>query len=159
MWYWRFCFYLMQMIGLVLLPGCGCAPQKEKLVVINVLDTTLYDDCHIKGSINISFEDFAQRMSSLNKNDEIIIYCSNYQCTASGYAVEMLQKQGFKKVAAYEAGMAAWYQEGLPVEGVCKQPYLMHKVEPLEQNKTISVVSTEELKRKIKSLLAVSITP
>ena len=42
------------------LSGCVSSEKKEidapKLLVINVLDKALYDDCHITGSIHVPFD-------------------------------------------------------------------------------------------------------
>ena len=64
--------YMHQLLGLTLLallPSCWqqSAPQKQGLVVINVLDKELYDDCHIKGSMNIPFEKVDQLAEQLIK--------------------------------------------------------------------------------------------
>lgn len=128
----------------------SCHDCKQALTVINVLDPELYNDCHIAGSINIPFEQIEQRASSLNKDAEIVIYCSNYRCTASAHAVRMLKQQGFKRVYAYEAGMTEWYQQKLPVEGPCKQAYLTMDNKPLSSSDSdITIISTQELKQKI----------
>lgn len=58
-----FVAYLSRILPLLflmpLLPGCGESQKQEKksgLVVVNVLDEELYNDCHIQGSVNIPFE-------------------------------------------------------------------------------------------------------
>ena len=43
--------------AIVLLPSCGWdSGSKPSFVLVNVLDKEFYDDCHIKGSINVPFE-------------------------------------------------------------------------------------------------------
>ncbi len=155
MHFWRF---LLSIIGMVFLAGCCDKAKKQELIIINVLNKELYDDCHIKGSINIPFEKFAIESEKLNKNADIVVYCSNYQCTASGYAAELLLQKGFKKVAAYEAGMAEWYQRGLPIEGACEKAYLKQQSEKISDEHQMPIITTEELKNKIKSVLAVNIS-
>src|SRR5574342_286397 len=95
----------IHMIGIVLitlcwLPGCWQNSEKQKgLVVVNVLDKDLYDDCHIKGSINIPFEIIEeQAVAHIDKNADIVIYCSNYQCSTSEYAARKLRGLGFTNV-------------------------------------------------------------
>lgn len=138
-------------LSIIALIGCGGKKEKKPgMVVINVLDKDLYNDCHIKGSINVPFEDFESYIPKLSKNDQIVVYCSNYQCTASGEAVKMLKARGFENVWAYEAGMAEWHMQGLPVEGPCKESYLSRKTEkPEEEPKDVPVISTEELNKKM----------
>src|SRR5260221_674614 len=72
--------------------------KKSDLIVINVLDKNLYDDCHIKGSINVPFGEIKEYASKIDKSTPVVVYCSNYQCTASGAAAKMLQDMGFENV-------------------------------------------------------------
>jgi rhodanese-related sulfurtransferase len=144
--------------GLVFLPSCTSsqndahAQKKTGLVVINVLKKELYDDCHIKDSVSVPFDQvdtYAQ--THLDKDAEIVVYCSNYMCSASGAVAQKLQDLGFKNVHAYEAGTAEWYQQGLPTEGPAKAGYLAVKMEPHhEDNSNVRVISTQELAQKMK---------
>lgn len=141
----------------ILLSGCKwfSGNKKQELKVINVLDKNLYDDCHIKGSINVPFEDFEQYAKNLDKDTHVVVYCSNYMCTASGASARKLSEMGFKNVWAYEAGMAEWYQAGLPVEpkDICKQEYLkMQVAKPEHEDKSVKVISTQELKDKMQEM-------
>ncbi len=143
-------------IGIVVLLASltGCWPQKEKkegLVVVNVLDKELYDDCHIAGSINIPFEMIEEQTATIDKNADIIIYCSNYQCSTSEYAARKLREQGFTNVAVYEGGTAEWFQEGLPVEGPHKQSYLVKPCRQLSRDEegAVPVITAHDLAQKM----------
>jgi len=139
----------------LLLPGC-CEPSKpavpkEKmkgLVVINVLDKDMHDDCRIKGSINIPLEELERAKAEIDPSAEIVVYCSNYMCTASDYARKQLLEMGFANVHAYEAGIAGWYQAKKPVEGPCKEAYLGMQVAPPEKP-AVGEISTQELAEKM----------
>lgn len=135
---------------MLLLPGCfgGSSKEDEKVKVINVLDKQFYDDAHIPGSINISIMDVEKRAEKWSKDTEIVVYCSNYKCTASGMIAKKLKKMGFKTVYAYEAGMAGWKQAGLPVDGPATEKYLDADNEKFSDRKDADVkdISTEELK-------------
>lgn len=135
-----------------LLSSCcwfGCKHTQEP-VIINILDQELYNDCHIAGSINIPFEQLESRLDRLDKQAETIVYCSNYQCTASAHAARILKEKGFSRVYAYEAGMAEWYQQKLPVVGACKESYLTVVSKPIgEPLVDVPVITTQELKHKI----------
>lgn len=125
--------------------------EKKEFVVINVLDKSLYDDCHIKGSVHVPFNEIEKHAASLDKNAEIIIYCSNYMCASSNYAAKKLRDLGFTKVSVYEGGIAEWYQKGLPVEGPGMQPYLKNVLQKsTDEIKTdISVITAESLAQKL----------
>lgn len=124
--------------------------QEKKLLVVNVLGKEQYDDCHIKGSINMLFDEYDAYAKKLNKDTELVFYCSNYACTGSGYAAKSFKDKGFKKVWAYEAGMAEWYKQKLPVVGACKATYLDKKNTPIDEvDSEISVITTKELQEKL----------
>ncbi len=158
--------------GLVL-PSCGGKSNQEPeskqetqqvhkgLVVINVLDKQLFDDCHIKGSINIPVEEIAQCEQCVDKDADVVLYCSNYLCSSSGYAARKLQAAGFKNVAVYAGGTAEWFQKGLPVEGPHKSSYLTNVIEPVgnTQEEGVAVVTVDDLARKMGVQQAVETQP
>src|SRR5918994_1129499 len=111
---------------LVTLVGCNTEKpvQTSGPLVVNVLDKELYDDCHITGSIHIPFNQLKKELSQQDKSREIVVYCSNYRCTSSHYAVKQLQDLGFGNAQVYEGGMAEWYQQGYPVTGAHAKGYL-----------------------------------
>lgn len=154
---------------LIALPACWpCSCTKESteqqakksdLVVINVLDKELYEDCHIKGSVNVALDQLEQFAAGLDKeNAEIVVYCSNYQCSASETAAKKLQELGCKHVAVYEGGMAEWHQQNRAHEGACtpeKSAYLATKVErPQVEHKDITVIDADTLEQKINQVVA-----
>ena len=98
--------------------------QHSDLIVINVLDEKFYRDCHIKGSIHIPLNRLESKVHDWNKSQEIIVYCTNYMCTASSAAFKILQKSGFKNIAAFKGGMKEWKDKDFPSEGPCTLDYL-----------------------------------
>jgi rhodanese-related sulfurtransferase len=146
--------YIFCALAIVLvLPGCWSSSEKKTgLVVINVLDKQMYDDCHIKGSICIPFEQLAERIvDEIDKDAEIVLYCSNYMCASSGYGCKQLAGLGFTNVSAYEGGTAEWYQEGLPVEGPANQKYLQRKLTAPEhiENDGFCIITVDQLADKL----------
>jgi len=147
---------LLGAAGLLLLPGCFFKKSSEidthqSLYVLNVLDKPEYDDCHIVGSIQVSLDQVESFAQKLNKDTEMVVYCSNYFCTASGQVAQQLQSLGFTKVWAYEAGMAEWFQRGLPVQGPCKQSYLKKVIpQPADHEGDSNTITTEQLYDKMK---------
>lgn len=128
--------------------------KKTGLVLVNVLDREHFDDCAIKGSINIPFENVEQNAPKLiDKDAEVVVYCSNYMCGASSAARDQLINMGYKKVSAYEGGTAEWFQKGYPVDGPSKRGYLSVKMQEPEKNGTqVGVISAEELKKKLEEI-------
>jgi rhodanese-related sulfurtransferase len=158
------------LLALFFLSGCNCSrntPEAKteevisgNLRVINVLDKEFFDDCRIKGSVNIPFMDpddpekspIDSYVKNLPKDTKLVVYCSNYMCTASGEITKKLKGMGFEDVWAYEAGMADWYQKGLPTEGSCKEGYLTKVIDAPKEHSGFKVISTEELKQMIDEL-------
>jgi len=105
----------------------GATRQEQKMlnvIVANVLDKELYDDCHIKDSIHLDIDKLDEFVQATAKNTPIVIYCSNYLCSTSDYVAKKLREKGFTDVFVYAGGMAEWYQNKLPVEGACAASYL-----------------------------------
>ncbi|MCL4229832.1 rhodanese-like domain-containing protein [Candidatus Dependentiae bacterium] len=128
------------------------------LIVVNVLDKEHFENCRIPGSMSVPFQQIDSFVTQLNEAYadksavEIVVYCSNYMCSASGEAAKILKKNGFEHVMAYEAGMAEWYQQGLPTEGPCKLDgftYLKKVMGPVETEHQFAVITTQELAQKL----------
>jgi len=146
--------FLLAIVGFIfLLPSCwnNSTGVKTGLVLVNVLDKELYDDCHIKGSINIPFDQLEDAANRIDKNAEVVCYCSNYMCGASSSARNKLIDMGYKKVYVYEAGTADWYQKGFPVGKNCRcqEGYLKGVIPAPDKKKEPYELTTQELKAKI----------
>jgi rhodanese-related sulfurtransferase len=144
--------YRVLLISLVMLCLPACWSRKEyqaPIYVINVLDSEYYNDCHIPQSINVSLDQVESFAQSMPYDAEIIIYCSNFLCTASHYVAKLLMAMGFRNVQVYEGGIAEWYQKGFPVVGDCKMTYLQEVVEPSGEPDMVPVISAEELAHKL----------
>lgn len=162
---------------LALLPACWpfgkkteeAADLNKSLYVINVLDKDSYNDCRIAGSINVPFEEVETFAKDLNRSAEVVVYCANYMCTASGAAAQKLKDMGFENVWAYEGGTAEWYQMNMksegkyPVEGSCQASYLTAANEkPAETDHAgVTIISAEDLHQKMTTggLLAAASAP
>jgi rhodanese-related sulfurtransferase len=107
--------------------GCWNSSQDPELTVINVLDKEDYDDCHIKGSVNIFWDDIADKLLTLDKSKQYVVYCSDQACSTSTYNAKMFLDAGFQNIWDYEDGMSGWYQAGLPYEGPAEKTYLKNK--------------------------------
>jgi rhodanese-related sulfurtransferase len=70
----------------------------------------------IKGAttININDADFKDKISKLDKNKPVAVYCG--VGGRSGRASTMLTQLGFKQVFDLAGGMTAWNAQGKPVE-------------------------------------------
>lgn len=91
--------------------------KKDEVILIEVLDPDQYDDFHIKGAINIPYKKIAtEAEKKFNKEDEIVVYCSDHECESSKIAADKLDDMGYKNVYHYKGGKKEWKEAGLPVE-------------------------------------------
>jgi rhodanese-related sulfurtransferase len=76
---------------------------------------------HIPGSIHLNTHEahdaHADRFSDLDKNDDIVVYCSNIDCNASRAAISQLLERGYRKVRHYAGGLIDWEAARFPLEG------------------------------------------
>ncbi len=122
------------------------ASLQDRLLVINVLDKAYYDDCHIKGSIHVDFDQIEECAKLYDKRTTVVVYCSNYACTTSDYVAKKLRARNFEHVFVYAGGMAEWYQHKLPVEGPGLELYLHKIVEPLvDLSKQSDIITMQQL--------------
>lgn len=148
-------------MSLVLLSGCEWFGTKQAatqpyLVVVDVLDPELYNNCTIAGAINVPFakvEQYAQQHWEKDKEKiHIVLFCANYKCSASGQAAAQLQKLGYQHVWAYEGGTAEWRQLGFKTYGACdpaKSGYLSDTEKPAGAQTHAPTITAQELKAMI----------
>ncbi len=90
--------------------------NKADFKIVEVLPESAYNEEHIKDAINIPAEKLGEQASEqLNKDETIIVYCSNYACNASPAAAKKLTSMGYKNVYDFSAGKKGWKDAGLPL--------------------------------------------
>jgi len=73
---------------------------------------------HIPGSIHVNTHDArGATPASLDKNDDVVVYCSNADCNASLAVIAKLLERGYRNVSHYRGGLIDWEGAGLPLEG------------------------------------------
>jgi len=87
-------------------------------VLINTLPREAHEARHIPGSVNVPVDDI-ERVEDLvpNKDETIVVYCANADCTASPTAAEHLEERGYTNVIDFEDGYAGWRQAGYALVG------------------------------------------
>ncbi len=70
---------------------------------------------HIPGSFH--FATMREALYSLNKEDEIVVYCSDKNCLASKALGQLLERNGYPHVLHFAGGFQEWEQAGSPLEG------------------------------------------
>jgi len=91
--------------------------EKDKIHLVEVLDEEKFKKEHIKGAVNIPLNRIVtEAKDKFNEEDEIVVYCTDENCSASPTAAKKLNKKGFENVYDYEGGKKAWKDAGLPME-------------------------------------------
>lgn len=70
---------------------------------------------HIPGSLNLANSGDVSTL--IEKDDEIVVYCSDENCIGSKVAYDRLTRGGYGNVRRYAGGIADWEEHGLPLEG------------------------------------------
>ena len=89
--------------------------RKDNFRLVMALGEWAYQAKHIPGSIH--FATIREALQSLNKEDEIVVYCSDENCIASKALGQLLERNGYTHVLHFAGGLADWEQAGYPLEG------------------------------------------
>ena len=86
--------------------------DEADLVVLDVRTVSEYESGHLEGAINIPVEVLGGRLSELNTDDELLVYCrtGNRSTTAVG----ILRENGYDRVYHMDGGITAWMSAGFP---------------------------------------------
>lgn len=144
----------------------GTKKAAVPFALVNLLDKQLFDDCHIKGSVNVELEKLPEYAQSNWDKDttEVVVYCSNYMCTSSDLAYKKLVDLGYKHVWVYKGGTAEAHHLGLPCVGECKEGYLaLYEKPQLDEDMSDqgepkvqeNLITAEELREKVEKYAAI----
>ena len=90
----------------------------DRFKLVMVLSDFAFQAGHIPGSINLN--SFADAKELLDKDDEIVVYCSNVDCPASPTAYKLLTRAGYGNVRRYAGGLDDWTAAGHPFVSLLK---------------------------------------
>ncbi len=84
--------------------------------LLNALEPSQIRRYQIPNSLNISKkEDILQR---LNKDDEIVVYCTDTVCNQSIALYHLLEHLGYKNVSRFAGGLREWDGNGQALEDI-----------------------------------------
>jgi adenylyltransferase/sulfurtransferase len=87
----------------------------EKITLINALEPQKFAAMHIPHSLNIVLREDIERQ--LDKNDVIVVYCTDFSCNKSVILYQLLEVLGYSKVCRFAGGIREWDSEGFPLAG------------------------------------------
>ena len=82
--------------------------------LVMTLHEWAYVAMHIPGSIQVQPD---TAVDVLDRDDDIIVYCSDVDCVASQFAYRALVENGYTNVRRYAGGLSDWQAAGYPLEG------------------------------------------
>ncbi len=86
--------------------------EKAGLVILDVRTVSEFESGHLDGAINIPVDELSGRLSELNPDDELLVYCrtGNRSTTAVG----ILRENGYDRIYHMDGGIVAWNSAGFP---------------------------------------------
>lgn len=87
----------------------------EKIKLVNALEESKFRIKHIPGSLNIYRREDLEK--NLGKEEQIVVYCTDYACNKSVMLYQLLEAIGYKNVTRFSGGMYEWENEGYKLEG------------------------------------------
>lgn len=89
--------------------------NREQALILDVRESTAFDQGHIVGAMNIAVADFGREKKRLDKYRDraIIVVCAQGQ--RSSAIASQLRKEGYLKVYILSGGMNAWKNANMPV--------------------------------------------
>ena len=87
----------------------------EDIKLVMAMHETHFELAHIPGSVQLFTPEQAAEL--LEKDDHIVVYCSDRSCPASSVVAQKLIDAGYTDVRHYPGGLAEWHAAGYPLEG------------------------------------------
>jgi rhodanese-related sulfurtransferase len=119
--------------------------KKADVVIVDTMPANSYNTQHIPGALNaevsvdekdvttaqlknlakvvkkactVTTKKNGKKVTTVNKNKKIVVYCGFVKCRRSHWAAQYLVKQGYKNVYRQPGGIYAWIDAGYATEAV-----------------------------------------
>lgn len=86
----------------------------DEFALVMTLSDFAYRAKHIPTSLH--FDTAEEMLGTLDRGQDIVVYCADVRCPASVYAYEVLERAGYTHVRRYAGGIADWEAAGYLVE-------------------------------------------
>lgn len=94
----------------------ACKEHTEDYIVMDVRNApAVAKQVQVKGAFAIPLQDLTSRITELDKEKVIVVYCWDVWCNMATHASLLLLENGFK-VKELSDGIAAWKEMKFPVE-------------------------------------------
>ncbi len=99
----------------------GKLDRGDDFKLVMAMDEWHFEACRIPGSILVPSKKDALKL--LQKDEEIVMYCSDDACYASRAVADFMERAGYAKVWHYPGGLRDWGDAGYPLEGSMASEY------------------------------------
>jgi rhodanese-related sulfurtransferase len=89
--------------------------REDDFKLVFVLGEWQFRAKHIPGSLHIDTPE--KGFAVLDRDDDIVVYCSIPKCAASQFAYKLLEANSFQHIRRYAGGIQDWEEAGYPLEG------------------------------------------
>jgi len=87
-------------------------------LLLDVRDREDYEKEHIYGAVSVPVAELSKLVKKhFSRDQEIVVYCTSFECPASTRAAHILEKMGYKYVSDYKGGLLDWKVAGFLTEG------------------------------------------
>lgn len=93
--------------------------NNSNLKLINALQPTLFQKMHIPNSLN--FAEWNNIETSISKEDEVVVYCTNNLCYRSRALYSILKAMGYQNLKRFSGGLQEWDLLGLKMNNSMSQ--------------------------------------
>jgi rhodanese-related sulfurtransferase len=92
------------------------ANENNQLIDVRTPDEYEAGHLHNAQNVNISSEDFKQRIRSFDQKKPILVYCHSGH--RSLIAANILKAEGFENIINLDGGILAWARSGFAIEKI-----------------------------------------
>jgi rhodanese-related sulfurtransferase len=101
--------------------------DRNEALFIDAREESEYESEHIPYALNVPYRvnrrTKMEILSSIPRNKNLIIYCSDSLCTAAERVAGELRFGGYSSIAIMKAGIIGWLEAEFPVEAVWMSEY------------------------------------
>lgn len=113
--------FFARSFAVALIPQLSCEDlrrlqlsHRSNIIVVDVRPPADFANGHIQNAKNFSIE--ALRATSLSKDQQIVVYCGEDNCSLSTSAVSRLASLGYTNVSLLSGGFNEWLRHRYPVQ-------------------------------------------